>query len=435
MIPPQSKIAVVGGGGTGSLAAWLLAKRYDVTLFEADDRLGGHAYTPQVDTELGPLQIDMGVEHFNEKIAPNFFRLLTQLGISTYVAPSSTRVDFAGAGQYWTNQSADGALHSLLLEEFDRFHLEMNRVLSSDDPRFLELSIGEYLDDHGYSKEFKYQGINPIMSIYSGCHAPSLDYTLMYVALSFSMNLLSFFNPGYWRKAKGGICGYLDRIAKDLGSRVRLSTAVEAVRPEGRGVVVCTDDGGECSFDAVIMATHASVSRRLLADADDAYAALDGFAYVPVESVLHRDARMVTEGSDAYCQFRMSEGFDIAHAEQFSGTLTRNCNVLTPYRDLTAPLLITFDPQEPIKESEILARKQWELPQLRPADVRRKRCLAEIQGKNNIWLCGTDTTITGHEGALVSAMVIADELGVPYAYANDRMANKQFNIVKDFMGI
>ncbi|WP_296106420.1 FAD-dependent oxidoreductase [uncultured Corynebacterium sp.] len=435
MIPARSKIAVVGGGCAGSVAAWLLSKRHDVTLFEAEDRLGGHAYTHWVDTEVGQLPVDMGVEHFNEKLSPNFYRLLNQLGIGTYVAPSSTRVDFAGEGQYWTNQNDEGALRSRLLKEFDRFHLEMNQVVTAGNPKFREMSIGDYLDQQGYSEEFKYQGLVPMMSIYSGCHAPSLGYSLMYVALSFSMSLLSFFAPGYWRKAAGGICGYLDRIAHDLGSRVRLKTPVESVQPEGDQVVVYTSGGGEHGYDAVVMATHATVSKKLLKNNGVFFSALDGFSYVPVESVLHRDSRMIAEESKAYCQFRASETFESVRSNQLLGSLTRNCNVLEPFRELSEPLLITFDPQEPIDAHRVLARKQWYLPQLRPVDVRRKRRISQLQGRKNIWFCGTDTTITGHEGALVSAMVVAAKLGVPHPFAEDKAAANQFRVVKEFMGV
>lgn len=427
----------MGGGGAGSVAAWQLSRKHDVVLFEAEERLGGHAYSHPVETGAGTLRVDMGVEHFNEKLAPNLHQLLTGFGIGSYVAPSSVRVEFPGQDRTWSNLDGTGALRAELIHEFDRFHLAMNQVATTADERLRGLSIGEYLDENGYSQAFKHQAVNPIMSVYSGCHAPSLDYTLMYVALSFSMNLLSFFAPGYWRKAEGGIHRYLDLIAAELGERVRLNTPVEAVVPASTGGVTVVADGEEHHFDSVVVATHADVAHRMLRDAGTEYRELlDGFAYVPVESVLHQDTSWLgANGTEAYCQFSMGRGFDLAHAEDATGSLTRNCNVLRPYRDVEEPVLITFDPQGPVDETKVLTRRRWKLPQLRPADIRHKRRLAELQGRGGIWFCGTDTTITGHEGAVVSGMVVASRLGVPHPFADTPTAAAQFRVVEKFMGV
>lgn len=432
----NSRVAVIGGGGSGAVAAWQLSQKYDVTLFEAGEYLGGHAYSHPVETDQGTLHVDMGVEHFNEKLSPNLFRVLTDFGIGTYVAPSSVHVDFPGDGQTWNNLDFLGALREELHEEFDRFHLEMNQLPTSGDDSYKTMSIGEYLDKNGYSKAFKYQAMNPILSIYSGCHAPSLDYNLMYVALSFSMNLLSFFAPGYWRKAQGGIHGYLARIESELGERIRLNTPVESVTPTDAGVTVVAG-GQEHRFDQVVFATHADVTLSLLRTSDPQYGELLGdFAYVPVESVLHQDESWLsTVGRDAYCQFRMPEDFELARAEEQMGSLTRNCNVLHPYRNVEAPILITFDPQEEVDAEQVIVRRKWKLPQLRPADVGRKKELSRIQGRDNLWFCGTDTSVTGHEGAIVSGMVIADRLGVPYPFPDDAPALGQFRGIKEFMGV
>lgn len=431
-----SRIAVIGGGGAGSVAAWQLAKKHDVVLFEAADYLGGHAYSHPLETEQGTLHVDMGVEHFNEKLAPNLHRLLAEFGIGSYVAPSSVYVEFPGDRQTWSNLNFLGRLREELHEEFDRFHLEMNQLLTSGDEKYKSMSIGEYLDDNGYSRSFKYQAMNPILSVYSGCHAPSLDYNLMYVALSFTMNLLSFFSPGYWRKAEGGIHRYFGRIAEGLGDRVRLGTPVDSVVPTPDGVLVAAG-GQEHAFDHVVIATHADVSLGMLPRSEPRYRELLGdFAYVPVESVLHQDGSWIsTVGGESYCQFRMPPGFDLERAEGVDGSLTRNCNVLYPYRDVKQPVLITFDPQEPIDDDKVIVRRQWKLPQLRPVDVRRKRRLKEIQGLHNIWFCGTDTSTTGHEGAIVSGMVIAELLGVPHPFPDDTPALGQFRAIKEFMGV
>ncbi|MGL4487461.1 MAG: FAD-dependent oxidoreductase [Yersinia sp. (in: enterobacteria)] len=432
----ERKIAVIGGGGAGSVAAWLLSRNNNVTLFEANDYLGGHAYSHPVSTELGTQHIDMGVEYFNERLSPNLCALLSHFGIDSYVAPLSMQVNFPGEGRFWNNLSCEGQLGRELFKEFDRFHLDMAKVLNSSDERYKKMSIGQYLDENGYSDVFKYQALLPMMTVYSGCNAHSLEYTLKYVAISFSMNLMSFFSSGYWRKAEGGINGYIAKIREQLGARVKLNTPVERVTPVSSGVTV-TFNGKNQHFNQVIFATHADVTLSLLATEDRQYKEiLDGFEYVPVKSYFHHDKHWMNQHADrCYCQFRMPESFDPKQSDQQFGSLTRVNNVLPPYREIELPLLVSFDPKTDISTELVLCSHEWKLPKLRPADFYRKTLIKKIQGKNNLWFCGMDTSLTGHEGAIVSAMVIADRLGARYPYQDNTLAYVQFKVIKDIMGV
>lgn len=429
-------IAVIGGGGAGAVAAWMLGKSNKVTLFEASDYLGGHAYSHPVETEAGTRYVDMGVEYFNERLSPNVCALLEHFGIESYVAPLTMHVEFPGEGRFWNNMTGKGDLAAELRQEFDQFHLDMAAVLSSGDERYKKMSIGQYLDERGYSDAFRYQALVPLMTVYSGCNAPSLDYTLMYVAISFNMNLLSFFSPGYWRKAKGGMSAYLKCIAHELGDRIKLGTQVDRVIPSPAGVTVEFNGKSRC-FDHVIFATHADTTLSMLVTTDRLYQdILGGFEHVPVKSYLHHDGHWVSpQGDGHYCQFRMPDAFGSGSLKTQYGTLTRVNNVLPPYQGVDKPLLVTFDPKAAIKPEHIVCKKAWKLPKLRPADFRRKTRIREIQGVNNLWFCGTDTSLTGHEGAIVSAMVVADRLGAAYPYRNNTLACVQFKVVKDIMGV
>lgn len=431
-----SNIAVIGGGCAGIMAAWLLGKNNQVTLFEACDYLGGHAYSHPVETETGTQNIDMGVEYFNERLTPNLCALLTHFGIDSYVAPLTMHVDFPGEECFWSNLNGKGKLGEELREEFDRFHLDMVTVFSSGEERYKKMSIGQYLDEKGYSDTFKYQALKPMMTVYSGCNAPSLDYTLKYVAISFNMSLLSFFSPSYWRKAKGGIDGYLKCIAKELGDRVKLNTPVERVIPSASSVTV-EFKGESQRFDQVIFATHADVTLSMLETTKSLYQdILGGFEYVPVKSYMHHDESWVNPQSEGhYCQFKMPDSFNIATPEEQFGTLTRVNNVLPQYRHLDKPLLVTFDPKDTINPDRVSCEREWKQPKLRPVDFYRKTRIKEIQGVNNLWFCGTDTSLTGHEGAIVSAMVIADRLGATYPYRENTFAYLQFKVIKDIMGV
>jgi len=430
------KIAVLGGGGAGTVAAWLLNKKYDVTLFEANSYLGGHAYSHPIQTTQGEVFIDMGVELFNERIAPNVCALLKHFSIDTYVVPLSFFVDLGANGASWSNLTTDGRLYQALRGEFDRFHRGMSDIIHSADPKYKRMTLRQYLGEEAYSKEFTYLALLPLLTVYSGCHAPTLDYTLLNVAISFHMNLLSFFAPGYWRKAKGGIHCYFKKIAAELGDRVRLNTPLQSVQPTASALIVRWEQG-EAAFDKVVFATHADVALKLLHGVAAEYKTLLGsFEYVPVESVCHQDPQwLLGQEKNNYCLFQMPAKFDIHHAENHYGCLTRHNNVLMPYQNIAQPLLVSFDPKMPIAAEAIRCRQRWQLPKLRPMDFQRKTQLNKIQGKHNIWFCGTDFSVTGHDGAIASAMVIAERLGVPYPFANDFLANTQYHLVKEIMGV
>jgi len=117
------------------------------------------------------------------------------------------------------------------------------------------------------------------------------------------------------------------------------------------------------------------------------------------------------------------------------GYLTRILNNLDKYKHITTPILVTFDSENIIDDNLIYASKKWKLPKLRPQDMRRKLQLRTIQGASKIWYCGTDTSVSGHEGALVSGLVIAEALGAKYPFSGNQMAQINFNMVKDLMGV
>lgn len=433
----KQSIAIIGGGGAGTTAAWTLSKIHQVTLFESEAQLGGHAYTETVSVDGQKAHIDMGVEYFNERLSPNLCAMLAHFNIDTYVAPLSIKAVFEGKDNYWSNISNGGVLRRKLSNDLDKFHFDMAHVLNSGDEKYKKMSIAEFLDEKGYSDEFKYQALLPLMTTYSGCNAPSLEYNLMYPAISFNMNLLSFFSPGYWRKAKGGINGYITNIAEQLGSKVKTNCRVHKVKKHDNKVEVVYDDDKSEMFDQVIFATHADIALSLIDNSLQIHKDILGkFEYVKVHSVLHHDKEILSEQyGEEYCEFSMPASFNLDEGRHEYGNLTRINNNLIPYQNIQTPLLVTFDPKKPVNKEAVRVEKHWKLPKLRPQDFFQKTQIYHIQGIDNMWFCGTDTSLTGHEGAIVSGLVIADRLGAKYPFENNNLAKIQFNVIKEIMGV
>ena len=433
----MKKIAIIGGGAAGTATLWALSKtQHQVILFEAESYLGGHAYTHQLEIDGKQVCVDMGVEYFHERLSPNLTAMLKEFNIETYIAPLSFRAFNKHEPEkiYWSNSQIGGDLKHRFHGEMNRFHLDMLAMMEEGNLYYRGMSIREFLGKKSYTREFQQQVLLPLMTTFSGCNAPSLDYSLMYVALSFNMNLLSFFSPSHWRKTSGGIHQYFKKIHRLLSEKIHLNCPVESVQKMKQGIEVVLKNKNTIIVDEVIFACQAEIANRLLKNSSQfQHSLLGSFEYVNVQSVLHSDTAAVSGKplSHEYCQFELADEV----RNDFPGFLTRVNHHLYPYQSLSTPLYVSFDHLEEINPAEILSIKNWKLPKLRPEDLTRKSKIRNIQGQDNYWFCGTDYSLTGHEGALVSGLVIAHRLGADYRFEDNWLAKAQFDTIKNFMGV
>lgn len=426
----QKKIAIIGGGGAGTVAAWALSKKHEVKLFEAEQTIGGHAYTYYLKENNQVIPIDLGVEYFSEKQAPNLYALLNHLNIETEVAPLSFSYHNNTTGEYWSNNGKNTTLYSLLKSEFSKFHIQMHEVVHLYSSATKKMTLGEFLKRNNYSSTFINQALLPLLTTFSSCKSPTLEYSLMFCALSFSMGLLSFFHPTYWRKAHSGIASYLQALEKRLQGKIFKNKKVQKVLRYPNIVRIYFEDGHIETFDEVVFATHADVTLSLIdSPSDNEQKLLSSFEYTNIECVLHTD-NSIQGSSDnhCYCEYK-------SLSNEFDGSLTRNVSALPWASEAQSPLFVTFDPVFPIDQKMILCQKHWKIPKLRPEDMVRKRLIKNIQGKNRSWFCGTDTSLTGHEGAILSGLVIAHRLGGSYPFSNNNWAKVQFDLVQGLMGV
>lgn len=429
----KKNIAIIGGGGAGSVAAWALNKVHNVTIFEKEPVLGGHAYTENLKLGKSSLKLDLAVEYFSERQAPNLCQLLDHFKIDTYVAPLSFGAYFEHQNKdFWSNTHIKGNTWDKIKNECSKFQYQMNHLMHLYNDETKRLTLGQFLKREGYSKDFIHKALLPLLTTFSSGNSPTLDYSLTFCAISFTTGLLSFFHPTYWRKSSNGITSYLDKISKLLGKNIKLSTPVKKVIRSSNGVTIITDKKEEFKFDEVVFATHADITLSLLENPTEMeQKILSKFEYTDIECVLHSDpAYYIKEfGRDVYCYYISKSKKD------FSGSLTRIENYLDPYRDIKKEVFVTFDPKFKIEEKYVYSRKQWKIPKLRPSDMLNKQQIKHLQGKDHTWFCGTDTSFTGHEGAIVSGLVIANLLGGEYPFKRNNWAKVQFDIVKNIMGV
>ena len=313
------KIAVIGGGISGLTAGYILSRTDEVTLFEADDRLGGHADTHLVDEPGGrQAAVDTGFIVYNERTYPLLTRLLRELGVETRTSEMSMSVSCSGCGVHYAGKrgpaglsagvAAGGRPYLQMLAEVPRFHRAARRLLASTAAGrtgLLEaadgegggdgVSLGDFLREGGFSGYFTEHFAVPVVaSVWSCPQGTALQYPAAYLfAFLANHGLLAVSGSPPWRTVVGGSRRYVDLIAAGL-AQVRLSCPVRSVSRRPDGVTVLDESGAGLDFDAVVIATHPDQALRLLdAPTPAERSVLGAFSYTPNQAVLHTDTRLL----------------------------------------------------------------------------------------------------------------------------------------------
>ncbi len=406
------RVAVIGGGIAGLGCAWSLQGAHEVTLFEREPRLGGHAYTVDVDSPKGQVPVDMGFVVFNEWLYPNLAALLRRLNIdSAPTPPQRVSVVFEG-GAWCTDHSTpfgDAVAH-----EADRLQLAMPNIVA-DPLRFAETTLGDYLQQEGYSQDFIHKVVVPASSDRFVAPRGILDVSLIDFAAGFGpVALYSLVSPTYWRTVVGGARRYVDKLADALKGQIELGAPIERVTRDHNEVRI--ERAGQSErFDQVVLATPADVALELLDDPSEAERTLLGdTAYQPTHVVLHDDPGAMPK--DRALWTTATYQTDEARVPFTESFMTYHCR--QSQRELELDVFTAINPPDGrITPSKIIEEKRWShgvadaLAMLRAGELHR------IQGKRRTWFCGEYTGLfNGHEAALVSGLAIAGALGADYPF-------------------
>ncbi len=305
------RIAVIGGGISGLTAGYILSRTDEVTLFEAEGRLGGHADTHLVDEPGGgQVPVDTGFIVYNERTYPLLTRLLRELGVETQASEMSMSVSCSGCGVRYAGKrgpaglgagvARGGRAYLRMLAEVPRFHRAARRLLASASPpgprgRPAALSLGDFLREGGFSGYFTAHFAVPVVAAVWSCPPGlALAYPAAYLfAFLANHGMLSVTGSPQWRTVAGGSRRYVDLIAGGL-AEVRLSSPVRSVRRYPGGVVVRDASGARHGFDAAVIATHPDQALRLLDPPTPAErSVLGAFRYTANQAVLHTDTRLL----------------------------------------------------------------------------------------------------------------------------------------------
>ncbi|MCP4770695.1 MAG: FAD-dependent oxidoreductase [Planctomycetes bacterium] len=410
------KVAVIGSGISGLTAAWMLQTRHEVSIFEADDRLGGHTHTVKVAAgkQGEDLPVDTGFIVFNRRTYPTFCRLLEKLNVAARdsdmgfsVEMQSNKVAYHGRG-FWGLFAQPWNLfrpaHWRMLRDLLRFYREAPALLTSEDSP----TLGEYLQTNGYSKVFLDEHLVPMAAaVWSTDPADILNFPARTLIQFFrNHGFLDVRNRPQWLTVKGGSRTYVDAIHAALRGPVFLSTPVLGLRREDGKVHLKTADG-EQEFDQVVVATHGDTALRMLTDASPLEREiLTPFGFQANDVVLHQDSSLMPKAKrtwSAWNYFVPSRGVVRATVTYWMNRLQGTVSA--------EPLLVTLNRSNEIDPQKVLGSFTYDHPIFSAEAVSSQDRHAEISGTSGIHFCGAYWRNGFHEDGAWSALRVAEELG------------------------
>jgi len=410
------KIAVVGAGVSGLVAARVLDSRHEVSVFEAEPRLGGHANTVEVCVGGKRLAVDTGFIVYNERTYPAFTRLLADLGVETQPSDMSLSICDERSQLEWSSRSLGAifaqrrnilrpAFHGLL-REILRFNRESHALLAEADEK---VAIGDYLYGAGYSDAFVNGYIVPMgAAIWSAVPEDFLRFPALTLVRFFANHGLLDHRGGLrWRTIRGGSRRYVSALAAGLRRPVRTGCAVRQLRRLRGGAELRLADGRKERFDRVILAVHSDQALALLADPSESERQLLGaIRYQPNEAILHTDASCMPRLRRAWASWNYRIPSELRNRVFVTYHMNRLQRLPTDQ-----DLFVTLNAADRIDPGCVIRRFPYHHPVFDADAIRAQRLHFAIDGQRATHYCGAYWGFGFHEDGVRSALAVCRKLG------------------------
>ena len=419
MIGSPRRVAVVGSGVAGLTAAYVASHSASVTLYEADDRLGGHADTHSVhDDTVGDLAIDTGFIVHNERTYPVLLRMFGELGVETQpsemslsVRDDATGLEWAGAlgrrGLFPDRRNISRPAYLRMLTEIPRFHRRARRLMSGDGP---DQTLSDFLDAGRFTPYFRRHFMEPLVaSVWSCDPAVALDYPARYL-FSFldHHGMLGVFGSPEWRTVTGGSRTYVERVAATI-DEIRTGTKVTSVLETADGVEVTDSNGVVAAYDAVVVATHPSHALAMLAAPTTAQRdVLSALPYSRNVALLHTDASVLPRAEGARASWNFRRPVDATDHVTVTYDLTRLQRLPTDTH-----YLVTLGGEDLVDPATVIDRMEYEHPLYTPESVAAQARLGEIDTER-VAFAGAYHGWGFHEDGARSGLAAAERLGLQW---------------------
>ncbi|MCW8471574.1 FAD-dependent oxidoreductase [Fluoribacter gormanii] len=410
----KKRIAVIGSGISGLTSSYILSKNYDVSLFEANNYLGGHTNTLSVETEEATYSIDTGFIVFNKRTYPNFCKLLEELNVPIQPSEMSFSYRSDRRGLEYSGHN----LNTLFSDRRNLFKLDFYRlikdiiVFNSDAKKFLdrtnnlEITINDFITENKYSEQFIESYLVPMMaSIWSKYKEDTLNCSASFI-LKFYNNhgLLDLYNRPMWYVIRNGSKNYIVPMIKKLKDQIYLNSKVDLIKRENNKIAIVTNSQ-EHVFDAVVCATHSDQALTMLEKpTHEEIGILSAIKYTENEVVLHKDRNIMPKNKRAWASWNYFDNQGTAP------TLTYYMNRLQSIKS-NHDFFVSVNLANEIAENQIVQSFKYAHPCLNVSALKAQQQIALINGMNNTYYVGSYWGYGFHEDGVNSAINTCKLLG------------------------
>ncbi len=403
------KIAIIGTGIAGNVVAHQLHRDHDITLFEANNHIGGHTHTHAVTSNGKTYAVDTGFIVYNDRTYPSFIALLDELGVASQPTTMSFAVKCDATGLEYCGSSLNRLFaqrRNLLRPGFYRMLHDILRF-NREAPMLLQratvpLTLGDYLAEHGYSHQFVDDYIVPMgAAIWSTDPQQMLAFpATSFVRFFYNHGLLSLRDRPQWRVITGGSTQYVDKLVAPFRQRIRLGTPVTAVRRFDSHVMVKAAHHEAERFDAVFLACHSDQALAMLDTPSRCEReVLGAITYQHNEVVLHTDVNLLPQRRLAWAAWNYHRRKNPLEPV----AVTYNMNMLQGL-DAADTFCVTLNNSAAVRADRIIKRVRYDHPVYTTASIAAQQRHSEINGAYRTYYCGAYWRNGFHEDGVVSAL-------------------------------
>jgi predicted NAD/FAD-binding protein len=408
----RQRIAIIGSGISGLSAAWLLHPHHEITVYEANDYIGGHSHTVDIEAGGNTLPVDTGFIVYNNRNYPDLSALFDRLDVPTWETDMSFgaslnngALEYAGGtkgGLFAQKSNLLRPRYWSMLRELMRFYKNADRYRL--EPEFAGLPLRSLLQSENYSDAFIKDHLAPMgAAIWSSDSREILDFPAQSFMRFFHNHGLDRLNDApVWRTVKGGSREYVKKLCAGFTDRIRLSEPVQSVK--GRTVVTKSD---KQTFDHILFACHSDQALTLLQTPDSEQGRiLSAMRYRPNDVVLHHDENLMPKRKKAWASWNYLSRDDAQGPPAVSYWMNRLQHVPTD-----TPVIVTLNPDRHINPSKIWAKFSYDHPVFDMAAEEAKSDIWTVQGQNGYWFAGAYLGDGFHEDGIQAGLFAAEQIG------------------------
>ena len=414
----MKKLAIIGTGIAGMGSAHLLQHKYDITIFEQANYIGGHTNTIKVDEDGKDIFIDTGFMVFNFETYPNLCRLFKEINAPVKKSDMSFGVQHIASGLEYSGSGLNGIFaqrknifnrrYIKMLLQIQRFNKDAVKIL--DDPKYANYSLKQFIEEFGYGEDMLWKFLVPMSS--------AVWSTPMELMLDFpAVTLIRFFkNHGFlgldtqhqWYTLHNGSQSYRELLIKPFRDRIQINNAVTKVEKENNKAIVHTKDGRSSAFDKVIFACHADQTLKLLATPTaNEQRLLKPFKYQPNTATVHTDTSIMPKNKKVWSSWNYR--VETVNEKQIPTTIYWMNRLQNVSEKKDYFVSINAIPGS-VDQNKILKEIEYEHPLFDVPAIRSQDELYKLNETGPLYFCGSYFKYGFHEDAYASAVTLSEKI-------------------------